>query len=72
LLLDSIYAWQIRVMKKAQIVLGDKAFDAISAVEGLALSKEDRDQINNLRAKGLSNDAIRSEIVRQFRVRKAA
>jgi hypothetical protein len=59
-------------MKKAQIVLGDKAFDAISAVEGLALSEEDRDRINELRAKGLSNDAIRAEILRQFRIRKAA
>ena len=59
-------------MAKAQNILGDTAFDAISAVEGLSLSQEDRDRINDLRQKGLSNDAIRDEIVRQFRLRKAA
>ena len=59
-------------MEKVELILGDKAFDAISAVEGLSLSKEDRDRITELRRKGLTNDAIRAEIVRHFHVHKAA
>ena len=59
-------------MPEKQIVLGQEAFAAISAVEGLALSDEDRTLIENLRRKGLSNDAIRAEISHRFGPRAAA
>jgi hypothetical protein len=54
------------------IILGEKAFAAISAVEGLALSDTDRNLIDKLRRKGLSNEEIREITLAEFNARKAA
>lgn len=55
-----------------EVILGEKAFAAISAVEGLALSEADRIHIAELRRNGLSNDEIRKTILANFNSRKAA
>jgi hypothetical protein len=55
-----------------RVILGENAFAAISAVEGLALSEADRTLIIELRQKGLSNDEIRKIILADFNTRKAA
>jgi hypothetical protein len=52
--------------------LGETAFAAIAAVEGLILSKADRRWIDDLRHKDMSSEAIRAEIVRYFPARAAA
>jgi hypothetical protein len=59
-------------MTKRSITLGENAFAAISAVEGLFLSEQSRARIDALRKKGLSNDQIRDAIKADFRTRKVA
>jgi microsomal dipeptidase-like Zn-dependent dipeptidase len=54
------------------VILGEKAFAAISAVEGLKLSDTDRNLIAELRGKGLSNDEIRKIILADSNARRAA
>jgi hypothetical protein len=55
-----------------EIILGEKAFAAISAVEGLSMSTADQALIAELRRKGRSNDEIRQIILAEFKPRKAA
>ena len=55
-----------------EVVLGEKAFAAITAVEGLALSDADQALITELRRQGRSNDEIRQIILAEFKTRKAA
>ena len=59
-------------MKNESIILGENAFAAISAVEGLVLSEENRARINALRRDGLSNDQIRQAIIADLQSRAAA
>ncbi len=59
-------------MKNESIILGENAFAAISAVEGLVLSEESRARIDALRGEGLSNDQIRLAIIADFQSRVAA
>jgi hypothetical protein len=54
------------------VILGEKAFAAISAVEGLSLSQADRTLIADLRRKGRSNDEIRKIVFAQISTRRAA
>jgi microsomal dipeptidase-like Zn-dependent dipeptidase len=54
------------------IILGEKAFAAISAVEGLKLPEADQSLIAELRGKGLSNDEIRKIILADSNARRAA
>jgi hypothetical protein len=54
------------------VILGEKAFAAISAVEGLKLSDTDRNRIADLRSKGLSNDEIRKILLTDSNARRAA
>jgi hypothetical protein len=54
------------------IILGEKAFATISAVEGLKLSDTDRNLIAELQGKGLSNDEIRKIILAVSNARRAA
>lgn len=54
------------------LILGEPAFAAISAVEGIFLSVADTKQLTDWRAEGLDNDAIRARLLAQFRDRKAA
>jgi hypothetical protein len=48
-------------------VIGTKAFAAITAVEGLKLSASSKSRLSGLKAKGLSNDERRTEIMRVYR-----
>lgn len=57
---------------RKNVILGENAFAAISAVEGLAMSKADRNRIDEPRRKGLSNDEIRKIALADFNSRKAA
>jgi hypothetical protein len=57
---------------RKDVILGEKAFAAISAVEGLTLSDADRNFIAELRRKGLSNDEIRKISLTDFNACKAA
>jgi hypothetical protein len=59
-------------MKKAGIVLGEEAFAAISAVEGLVMSAERRAWIDALRREGRTNDQIREALVNDLQTRAAA
>jgi hypothetical protein len=59
-------------MKRSNVTLGENAFAAISAVEGLVLSDESRTRIDALRKTGLSNDLIRDAIKADLLTRKAA
>jgi hypothetical protein len=59
-------------MKRSNVTLGENAFAAISAVEGLVLSDESRARIDALRKTGLSNDQIRDVIKADLLTRKAA
>jgi hypothetical protein len=59
-------------MKRSNVTLGENAFAAISAVEGLVLSDESRARIDALRKTGLSNDQIRDAIKADLLTRKAA
>ncbi len=54
------------------VILGENAFAAISAVEGLSLSQADRSLIADLRRKGRTNDEIRKIVFAQISTRKAA
>jgi hypothetical protein len=58
--------WQIDRMKQEPVILGEAAAAAMLAVEGMSLSSVDRQRIDSLRREGLSDDAIRAEIIRQF------
>jgi hypothetical protein len=62
----------ILCMKRSNVTLGENAFAAISAVEGLVLSDESRTRIDALRKTGLSNDLIRDAIKADLLTRKAA
>jgi hypothetical protein len=60
--------------KKSQIdakdpTLSDEAFAAICAVEGLTMSAESKKRLEALRARGLSPDEVRAEILRAYRDR---
>jgi hypothetical protein len=57
---------------RKDVILGEKVFAAISAVEGLKLSDTDRNLIAELRGKGLSNDEIRQIILADSNARRAA
>jgi hypothetical protein len=59
-------------VKRSNVTLGEHAFAAISAVEGLFLSDESRARIDALRKTGLSNVQIRDAIKADFKARKAA
>jgi hypothetical protein len=48
-------------------VLGPKAFAAITAVEGLALSSASKRRLASLHASDLSDDERRAEIIRAYR-----
>jgi hypothetical protein len=54
------------------LIIGEKAFAAITAVEGLCLPQEIAQQIEDMRRKGYSNDAIRAAIIADFDRRDAA
>lgn len=47
-------------------VLGDRTFAAISAVEGISLSKASLDRIASMRRRKLSPDEQRAEVVRAY------
>ena len=60
-----------RLSKKLPIspearVLGDRAFAAISAVEGVALSAESRARLAAMRNRKLSPEEQRAEIIRAY------
>ncbi len=54
------------------VILGEKAFEAISAVEGLSLTASHRDRIEKLRREGHSDEQIRQVIIAEFDTRAAA
>jgi hypothetical protein len=47
-------------------VLGDKAFAAITAVEGLELSAASKRRLDTLKRSGLSADERRAEVLRTY------
>ncbi len=47
-------------------VLGDRTFAAITAVEGISLSPASRNRIASMRARKLSPDEQRSEVIRAY------
>lgn len=51
-------------------VLGRKAFEAITAVEGLRLSEASRSRVSKLLASSLSPDQRRAAVVRAYRGQK--
>lgn len=53
--------------RNSKSVIGPKAFAAISAVEGLKLNAASKSRITSQKAKGLSNDERRAEIIRAYR-----
>jgi hypothetical protein len=53
-------------------ILGEAEVAAICAVEGLQLSPAYRLRIDDLRAKGLSNDQIRDVLIADLRQQHAA
>lgn len=55
----------------ADHVLGQRAFAAISAVEGLALSPVSLARLEDMEKRGLSQDQKRAEIIRAYRATKA-
>jgi hypothetical protein len=52
--------------KAGSRTLGGKAFAAISAVEGLKLSAAGKKRMTDMKAKGLSLDQQRAEIIRAY------
>ena len=54
-------------LRSTKTVLGSKAFAAISAVEGLALSAASKRRLASLRASNLSEEERRAEIMRANR-----
>lgn len=63
------YLWHIMPMKRraTKTALGPKAFAAITAVEGLKLSAASKTRLSTLKAKGLTNEERRAEIIRAYR-----
>lgn len=53
--------------KKPKAVIGEKAFAAITAVEGLKLSDASRRRLQRLKSSGLPNEERRAEILRAYR-----
>jgi hypothetical protein len=53
--------------RSSKSVIGSKGFAAITAVEGLKLSAASKNRLSNLKAKGLSNEELRAEIIRAYR-----
>jgi hypothetical protein len=53
--------------KKPAAVIGEKAFAAITAVEGLKLSDASSRRLQRLKSSGLSGDERRAEILRAYR-----
>ena len=49
------------------LVLGKRAFSAISAVEGLSLKPASRSRLRDMDARGLSADEKRAEIIRAYK-----
>lgn len=47
-------------------VLGDRAFAAITAVEGIALSPESRQRLASMRSRKLTPEEQRAEIIRAY------
>jgi hypothetical protein len=50
-------------------VLGEDAFDAISAVEGLHLSEASRKRLSDMKKRGLSQDEQIAEVIRFYRAK---
>lgn len=53
--------------KKPTAVIGEKAFAAITAVEGLKLSDASRRRLQRLKSSGLPSEERRAEILRAYR-----
>jgi hypothetical protein len=51
---------------KKVLVLGPKAFSAITAVEGLALSTESRTRLSTIWASNLTPEQGRAEVLRAY------
>jgi hypothetical protein len=64
--------WQNLHMVSDLPILGEAAAAAICAVEGLHLTPAYRARIDELTAKGLTNDQIREVLVADLRPRNAA
>lgn len=64
--------WQTAVMHEEPVILGEGAFAAISAVEGIYLSSNDKAQLAAWREAGLSNDEIRKRVAAHYSGREAA
>lgn len=47
-------------------ILGERTFAAITAVEGIKLSKESKGRLTSLKRSGLSHDERRAEIIRAY------
>lgn len=52
--------------KPGSRLLGGKTFAAISAVEGLKLSAASKKRMTDMKAKGLSLDQQRAEVIRAY------
>jgi hypothetical protein len=52
-------------------VLGDRTFAAITSVEGIGLSAASRSRIASMRARRLSPDEQRAEVIRAYSEAKA-
>lgn len=55
---------------QANLVLGDRVFAAITAVEGIKLGPESRSRLSNLNKRKLSNPEQRAAIVQAYREAK--
>ncbi len=54
------------------VIIGEKSFAAITAVEGLSVSQSDSRRMAQLRRQGLSNNDIRAAIIADIRLRAPA
>jgi hypothetical protein len=59
------------VARSSDVVLGDRTFAAITAVEGLELTASSRKRMADMKKRKLSGDEQRSEIVHAYLAAKS-